>query len=175
MACVGGPGRLGRASVGDSLRCSATRGADLLCRFEAFTGAMEGAPSVPTEARLPLTQVLHKNAVTLALRVEACRATTCPRPQEGALGAVWGVLLRNIRIYGFTPLPPPPTHRPGHAASTNQTEIKTAARPAPRGHTLIRSESIERMQRRASSKSKNRELRAEIGSKSHVRLAPMCV
>ena len=59
MACVGGPGRLGRASVGDSLRWAVTAVAappEVLPLRSFYWGhgrCLEGAPSVPTEARMP--------------------------------------------------------------------------------------------------------------------------
>ena len=90
------------------------------CRFEAFPGAMDCAPSVSTEARKPKTHVLHKKAVTLALWGK--RHAGRQGPMRGPMGAVLGVLLRN---YGFTDLPPSlPLPRSDPAcrqrASTNQ-------------------------------------------------------
>ena len=84
------------------------------CRFEAFTGAMEGAPSDPTIARMPKTLVYFKNAVSLEMGGGRCIRATMPHPR-GAIGRRCGRSVTKLRIYGFTPLPPPPTLRPGHA------------------------------------------------------------
>jgi len=73
------------------------------CRFEAFPVVpWKVCSERPTEARKPKTQVLQKNAVSLAQGGADASGRPCPTP-GGALGAVLGVQLRN---YGFTDLPP---------------------------------------------------------------------
>jgi hypothetical protein len=69
------------------------------CRFEAFTGATEGAPSVPTGARMPKTQVQQKNAVSLALGGAEASGRPCPTPR-GPWAPFWAF------GYVITDLPP---------------------------------------------------------------------
>ena len=84
------------------------------CRFEAFTVVPWKVLRRPTEARKPKTQVMPKNAVTHALRGQKHAGRPCPTP-GGCYGRHFGRSVTKLRIYGFTPLPPPPTLRPGHA------------------------------------------------------------
>jgi hypothetical protein len=110
------------------------------CRFEAFTvvpwkvlRASDGS------AKAENASLAQECGHPRTGGAEACRATMPqPRGVQWApfwafcyviTGAVLGVLLRN---YGFTPLPPPPTLRPGDAHP--QIKIPPACRALSRTH-----------------------------------------
>jgi hypothetical protein len=99
MACVGGLGRLGRTSAGDSLRCSAARGAvaskPLLGPWKVLRATRRLRECRKREFSTRMRSPLHWGGADASGR-------PCPTP-GGPSGAVVGVLLRN---YGFTDLPP---------------------------------------------------------------------
>ena len=101
------------------------------CRFEAFTGANEGAPSVPSEARnAENASLAHECGHPYTGGVEACRANMPPTASGGQLAPGFGrsvLLLRKLRIYGFAPLPP-------RLPRSDPRAAPAAARPGSRPH-----------------------------------------
>ena len=84
---------------------------EVLSLRSLYSGAMEGAPSVRRKResrKRKFSTIMRSPQHTGGRSMPGDHAP----PQGGATGAVLGVLLR---IYGFTPLPPHPTLRPGHA------------------------------------------------------------
>jgi len=72
------------------------------CRFEAFTGAMEGAPASRRERECRKRKFSRRMRSPFHWGGAEASGRPCPTPR-GAMGAVLGVRLRN---YGFTDLPP---------------------------------------------------------------------
>jgi hypothetical protein len=99
MACVDGLGRLGRTSAGDSLRCSAARGAvaskPLLGPWKVLRATRRLRECRKRKFSKRMRSPLHWGGADASGR-------PCPTP-GGAICAVLVVLLRN---YGFTDLPP---------------------------------------------------------------------
>jgi hypothetical protein len=106
MACVGGPGRLGRSSAGDSLRCSATRGA-------VASKPLLGPRKVLRErtgARMPKTQVSQKRMRSPLLWGGQKHPGDHAPPRGGPWAPFWafGYVITDLRIYP----PPSPSHAP---------------------------------------------------------------
>jgi hypothetical protein len=124
MACVSGPGRLGRASAGDSLRCSATRGAVASKPLLWCHGVLRASDG---SAKAENASLAKESGHPRTGGAEACRATM-PHPRGMRWAPFWVFCyeITDLRIYP----PPSPSHAPTRSrAPPNQVTagIRTTA------------------------------------------------